>query len=237
LAAANPIRWSTKSTDDETGLVYYGFRYYCLGTGRWLSRDPLGEDGGVNLYVQVGNQPVDLVDFIGLLEVKVTGPVAHQTIPTIVPSGPSGTTFHPLRTRLSSKKLVVCKCEQNLCGRRVSCEIRYTAHIRISRSEAAEFREPLNGVYGHEQMHILSINYRVESEIASLLRAEFQYFLDKSMCRKAAQSYERVYSIKLGRLLKEGTSDHLDDPGSPHTHYSPLNALSYPPQPGSPEIK
>ena len=45
MAAANPFRFSTKFTDSETGLVYYGFRYYNPITGRWLSRDPIGERG------------------------------------------------------------------------------------------------------------------------------------------------------------------------------------------------
>ena len=43
MAKANPFRFSTKYQDDETDLVYYGFRYYNASTGRWLSRDPLGD--------------------------------------------------------------------------------------------------------------------------------------------------------------------------------------------------
>ena len=65
LAAANPFRFSTKYTDDETGLLYYGYRYYQPATGRWLSRDPLGEAGGINLYAFCGNDPVNGVDADG----------------------------------------------------------------------------------------------------------------------------------------------------------------------------
>ncbi len=65
-AAANPFGFSTKYTDSETGLLYYGFRYYNASTGRWLSRDPIEERGGVNLYGMVGNDSVDYVDFLGL---------------------------------------------------------------------------------------------------------------------------------------------------------------------------
>ncbi|MBC7077604.1 MAG: hypothetical protein H5T92_04775, partial [Synergistales bacterium] len=42
LAAENPFRFSTKYTDPETGLLYYGYRYYSPSLGRWLSRDPVG---------------------------------------------------------------------------------------------------------------------------------------------------------------------------------------------------
>lgn len=62
----NPIRFSTQYTDDETGLVYYGFRYYDPSKGRFLNRDPIGEAGGLNLYQFIGNDPVNRVDKWGL---------------------------------------------------------------------------------------------------------------------------------------------------------------------------
>jgi RHS repeat-associated protein len=43
MAKANPFRFSTKYCDDESDLVYYGYRYYNPSTGRWLSRDPILE--------------------------------------------------------------------------------------------------------------------------------------------------------------------------------------------------
>ena len=55
-AVANPFRFSTKYNDAETGLLYYGSRYYGLIPGRWLSRDTLEEDGGLGLYVFVNNR-------------------------------------------------------------------------------------------------------------------------------------------------------------------------------------
>jgi len=42
-AAYNTIRFSTKWFDDETGLGYWGYRYYNPKLGRWVSRDPIGE--------------------------------------------------------------------------------------------------------------------------------------------------------------------------------------------------
>ncbi|MGO8931773.1 MAG: RHS repeat-associated core domain-containing protein [Limisphaerales bacterium] len=66
MAKANPFRFSTKYQDDETDLLYYGFRYYNASTGRWLSRDPIEEGGGFGLYVLVANQPVNRSDRYGL---------------------------------------------------------------------------------------------------------------------------------------------------------------------------
>ena len=48
-------RFSTKYTDDETGLVYYGFRFYCPELGRWPNRDPVGEAGSKGVYVYFDN--------------------------------------------------------------------------------------------------------------------------------------------------------------------------------------
>ncbi len=73
MAAANPYRFSTRYHDDETGLIYYGHRYYHPGLGRWLSRDPLGEPGGLNPYGFVANDPVQHFDLLGLMRVTRTG--------------------------------------------------------------------------------------------------------------------------------------------------------------------
>lgn len=65
LAKINPFRFSTKYTDDETDLVYYGYRYYNPSTGRWLSRDPMEEWSGLNLNSFVRNDPCDYLDSDG----------------------------------------------------------------------------------------------------------------------------------------------------------------------------
>jgi RHS repeat-associated protein len=43
MARNNPFRFSTKYTDDESDLLYYGYRYYKPSTGTWPNRDPLGD--------------------------------------------------------------------------------------------------------------------------------------------------------------------------------------------------
>jgi RHS repeat-associated protein len=60
------IGFSTKLEDPETGLLYYGHRYYDPITGRWPSMDPIEEEGGMNLYEFVGNDGVNYVDGDGL---------------------------------------------------------------------------------------------------------------------------------------------------------------------------
>jgi RHS repeat-associated protein len=67
-AEAPRFRFSTKYTDGETGLVYYGYRSYSPELGRWVNRDPIEEKGGINLYGMVGNDAVNRVDVLGLAE-------------------------------------------------------------------------------------------------------------------------------------------------------------------------
>ncbi|MBK8915520.1 MAG: hypothetical protein IPM64_13155 [Phycisphaerales bacterium] len=85
-AATNPFRFSTKFLDAETGLYYYGYRYYSPRLGRWISRDPITEHGArivarasvrvsivfsaagrdTTLYLFVGNDPARDIDILGL---------------------------------------------------------------------------------------------------------------------------------------------------------------------------
>ena len=103
IADDNPFRFSTKYLDSDgarkrvdgdaggvarraeeagapwalmrqSGLIYYGFRYYSPSLGRFLNRDPLGELGGNNLYAFVENDPVNGWDYLGLDDELVCDP-------------------------------------------------------------------------------------------------------------------------------------------------------------------
>lgn len=65
MAKINPFRFSTKYQDDESDLLYYGYRSYNPSSGRWLNRDPIEERGGENLYGFVQNCPQSLIDPLG----------------------------------------------------------------------------------------------------------------------------------------------------------------------------
>lgn len=92
MAKVNPIRFSTKYGDDESDLLYYGYRYYKASTGTWLSRDPVDDlsfarilQQAVNrgmfhakyqrrspVYVLTLNDPANGIDRFGLDVYKVT---------------------------------------------------------------------------------------------------------------------------------------------------------------------
>ncbi|MBU0682201.1 MAG: RHS repeat-associated core domain-containing protein [Proteobacteria bacterium] len=52
--------------DEETGLYYNWHRYYNPETGRYMTPDPIGLEGGINLYAYVGGDPVNWIDPTGL---------------------------------------------------------------------------------------------------------------------------------------------------------------------------
>jgi len=52
--------------DQDTKLVRFGARDYDPATGRWVTKDPIRFDGGINLYAYAANNPVNLVDSDGL---------------------------------------------------------------------------------------------------------------------------------------------------------------------------
>jgi RHS repeat-associated protein len=90
-AANSKFRFSTKYWDDETGLGYWTHRYYHPDEGRWMSRDPIGEESFfakyvegksvqerrvleqvalLSIYSMLVNNPINLIDAIGLVQFK-----------------------------------------------------------------------------------------------------------------------------------------------------------------------
>ena len=65
LADVFRFRFSTKYYDPETGLYYYGYRFYSPSLMRWLNRDPIEEAGGNNLYAFCANNPMIRYDSYG----------------------------------------------------------------------------------------------------------------------------------------------------------------------------
>ncbi len=66
MAEANTYRFSSKEFHPNSGLVYYLYRYYEPNLQRWLNRDPIAENGGLNLFAFIGNMPTGAIDPYGL---------------------------------------------------------------------------------------------------------------------------------------------------------------------------
>jgi len=70
---SNNFRFPGQYYDAETGLHYNWHRCYDAKIGRYLSEDPIGLQGGLNLYIYVQNEPVNRIDPLGLLTFRHHG--------------------------------------------------------------------------------------------------------------------------------------------------------------------
>ncbi len=102
-------QFSSKEYDTATGLNYYGYRFYSPQIGKWLSRDPIQESGGINLYQFVRNQPVNLFDAYGLFSWSFTSADLGQRAPVPILGHPGYYTRGQTEHRWSvSAKTVSC---------------------------------------------------------------------------------------------------------------------------------
>ena len=89
MALENPFRFSTKRASDATDWVLYEYRGYSPGMGRWLSRDPIGERGGVNIFAFVRNDSIHRYDGLGLYTLdEAEGSLRDSGVQPAIPATP-----------------------------------------------------------------------------------------------------------------------------------------------------
>ena len=163
-AAANPLRFSTKYTDDETGLVYYGFRYYHPEMGRWMSRDPIGSLGGPSPYAMLSNRPLLAADYLGTVEYDFHPQSIEAMGYSFVPIKEPGTMGYTYRLAGAE-----CRCgevESQCC--KLRCTLYSYDQIFIKDILGID-TETLRQVYSHEQRHVSSFRERMRSVVGSML--------------------------------------------------------------------
>ncbi len=92
----NPFRFPGQYYDQETGLHYNYFRYYNPQTGRYITPDPIGLWGGVNLFAYVRGNPLRWVDSLGLVD-DMTLTYFYQLLSKTGEHQKFGITTDPLR--------------------------------------------------------------------------------------------------------------------------------------------
>ena len=126
---SNPLRFSTKYQDDETDFPYYGYRYYNPSTGRWLSRDPIDESGGLNLYAYVDNASNQAIDALGQAKSPLLQPGSTRTDDSGEVSIIVGNRFNRSDREMAQKALCLI---QSLLGKTYEPEFWNTYWAKLS---------------------------------------------------------------------------------------------------------
>ena len=152
-SSENSFHFSSEFIDSETRLVYYNYRYYIPNLGRWINRDPLEEEGCINLYSIVNNSinnscdengeiPLDTIWDLGniIYDIAVgdTVSLAADTAALLIPYVPAGTTKIAKLTRLVSKAkaddvIDICETAKRMT---VSYEYsyQYVKHLKLNKN-------------------------------------------------------------------------------------------------------
>ena len=140
--------------DADTGWFNYGYRFYSPQLGRWLSRDPIGETGGENLYLFVENQSLIHQDFAGLAP-----NCTQEEIERIADADPLINKILKIMAARKAKGLpkcnkpkLICHCCPQVPGQPVPSGSQYNGVIEIcSNAEPGKFS--LADQLRHEHIH------------------------------------------------------------------------------------
>lgn len=188
-------------------LSSFADAYYAPDQGRWLNRDPLEENGGVNLYAYVENDSVNKLDKLGL---SVT--FLPQTAQSITPEWRffygRATNWRGV-TVPSHAENCDCSCKDSLW--QIKCEVKTTYKIFLNSRLDIPRRHPIHQIYGHEQAHVRSRNYRAEVAIKQFESTTgFGPFPDKYYCNELAGQLESQLKDMIDAAWKDDDHDHND---------------------------
>jgi RHS repeat-associated protein len=85
------MRYAGMLHHPASGFYLTHYRAYDPGTARWLSRDPIGEQGGVNLYAYVSGNPIGLSDALGLVPASTADCIVRILANNIYATGKTNT--------------------------------------------------------------------------------------------------------------------------------------------------
>jgi hypothetical protein len=159
------------------GVTYYTYRYYDPLTGRWPSRDPIQEKGGINLYGFVGNDGLNQWDYLGLVsdasDIKDGDPCAQccetckgtgSAKPVIADDGTKG---HHVKLSVTSPTFVsVCKeegkCSEDCCAVKYTWSTCYTGVCNnITGLTFSKVIAPIRGASAWTALAVRILDYKI----------------------------------------------------------------------------
>ena len=197
-----------------SGALYYGYRYYAPGFGRWVSRDPIREKGGHNLYGMTGNAPLTRLDRLGLVTFDYRPANIINMRWYSMPEDDLGDAGDAViggdaeqHVRVSGR----CVQQLNLAG---NCECRLQFTIReydkiVINEMYAGDASIARLIYGHEQRHIQSMRRELDRLGDMLAIEEARTPLSCSQCQDSL----RIVAISAGFFVSRITrleSSHMN---------------------------
>ncbi|MBA3957521.1 MAG: RHS repeat-associated core domain-containing protein [Parachlamydiaceae bacterium] len=142
-----PWGFASKRYDSETGLVYFGRRYYAPHLGRWMTADPLGFADGPNLYAYVHNNPLTHFDLYGLFALNSSNSFKNDKM------GVFGNNFNSSLSKMSGRNFSR-SASSGLSWSRYSCDAAFSCGRGLSQG----FLDPVGTVSGYGK-NLWNYNY------------------------------------------------------------------------------
>ncbi len=119
VAAANRFIWQGREYSRATGLHNFRARWYDPAAGRWLSKDPIGLEGGLNLYEAFGNNPVCFRDPSGNVRDTIDGSLieVHKYDADTWPSSPQGHFVEDRNLKIAADGKIWNKATKKVVGK------------------------------------------------------------------------------------------------------------------------
>ncbi|MFC7339627.1 hypothetical protein ACFQY0_20730, partial [Haloferula chungangensis] len=208
----------------ETHQENYGeSRKAASGIPLWPSRDPIGERGGMNLYGFVWNDGVNWFDYLGMIEVggdELPDPTKIEPLwVSTLPFKRGGETTYVARIGFTCNDRII-KARLNVFKIEIVLNWNWDSDLSDIKGET-----DWEGIYGHEQLHVLSVNEALEAIIEEIEQ------LDEEGDNERAKKLNEEYAKKVAEAIHEALQ-HDPEPGDPNST-KPREGVPYPPQDGS----
>lgn len=184
-AIGNEFLYTGRRRDPETGLQYSRRRYYHPPLGRWLTQDPIGYDGGWNLYAYVDGAPIVAVDPSGTLSKKE----CEKCVAACLKDGYTKALIDRIKSQGCAAPLIHCvKCDS--CGNTESAGKISIISLCYNQGDRCWINgKDLCGTLQHELIHALDLCGKKESELTCpyLMCTEIRAYACTKQCHKGGR--------------------------------------------------
>ena len=226
--------------DSETGLYYYGRRFYSPLLKRWLNRDPIEEEGGENVFEFCEGNPVSFFDVQGLFTWEIWKKVVVYDLGYIGKNSPPHDYISGWGQRISSRNAlavtglfwdvdVVCKCVSNK-WMAVDAKGFVLPEVHMRKDKFTKRAKAL--ILAKEEDHVKDLTtwFRstgkkvVEDYFRTVERNRFKRYSKQSVCKRTSNEelFHEVSSALMFPVLASQEKWDQDQRGIPAPHYVKL---------------